>query len=275
MSNDSTIILHCLCGEIYFAAERHLGNYINCSCGRAIVVARPSSPANNYAGFNAGQDFRGGKSAIKKSFSATFVARVVFGFVCLLVGINALVGYYQGRGAANTVSTSRVLTTYPSPAATIQPTPSVTYTPDYNRLAEIPPNLFNPEYKPVSLKNGVNITAPQGPRGGKYLTIINENDSDVAVKLVENTSGKTRRFFYVRANSRATTRGIANEECRVIFSSGEDWDAETRKFLRSAAYSEFKTVLNFRRISYLVSLKPSLKGTVPVDSIDEQEFADK
>ncbi len=275
MSNDSTIILHCLCGETYFAAERHLGNYINCSCGRAIVVARPSSAANNYAGFSAGQDFRGGKSAIKKSFSAAFVARVVSGFACLLVGINAFVGYYQRRGAANTVSTSHFTSASPFPAATVQPTPPLNYTPDYNHSIELPANFLNPGYKPVSLKNGVNITAPQGPRGGKYLTIINEDDSDVAVKLVENTTGKTRRFFYVRANSRATVRGIANEECRVIFSSGADWDAENRKFRSNAAYSEFKTVLNFRRISYLVSLKPTIKGTVPVDSIGEEEFADK
>ncbi len=275
MSNDSMIVLRCACGETYFATERHLGNYINCSYGRAVVVARPSSAANNYAGFNAGQYFRGAKSAIKKSFSVTFVARVVFGFACLLVGINAFVGYYQGRGAANTVSTSRVPTTYPSPAATIQPTPSVTYTPDYNRSIELPANFLNPGYKPVSLKNGVNITAPQGPRGSKYMTIINEDDSDTAVKLVENTTGKTRRFFYVRANSRATVRGIANEECRVIFSSGADWDAENRKFRSNAAYSEFKTVLNFRRINYRVSLKPTIKGTVPVDSIGEEEFADK
>lgn len=275
MSNDSTIILHCLCGETYFASERHLGNYINCPCGRAVVVARPSSAANNYVGFSAGQDFRGVKSAIKKSFSAAFVARVVFGFACLLVGINSFVGYYQRRGAADTASTSRVPTTYPSPAATVQPTPPLNHTPDSNRSIELPANFLNPGYKPVSLKNGVNITAPQGPRGGKYLTITNEDDSDVAVKLVENTTGKTRRFFYVRANSRATVRGIGNEECRVIFSTGEDWDAENRKFLRNAAYSEFKMVLNFRRISYLVSLKPSVKGTVPVDSIDEEIFADK
>ncbi len=275
MSNDSMIVLQCACGETYFAAEQHLGNYINCPCGRAVVVARPSSAANNYAGFSAGQDFRGGKSTARKSFSATFVARVVFGFACLLIGINAFVGYYQRRGAANTVSTSHFTSASPSPAATVQPTPPLNYTPDYNRSIELPANFLNPGYKPVSLKNGVNITPPQGPRGNKYLTIINEDDSDTAVKLVENTTGKTRRFFYVRANSRATVRGIGNEECRVIFSSGADWDAENRKFLRNASFSEFKTVLNFRRISYLVSLKPSIKGTVPVDSIDEEMFADK
>ncbi len=274
MSNDSMIVLRCACGETYFAAERHLGNYINCSCGRAVVVARPSSAANNYAGFNAGQYFRGAKNAIKKSFSARSALGVVFGLACLLIGLKAFVGYYQEHNPVN-AGTTPVISASPSPAATIQPTPEANYNFGNNRSVDIPRDFLNPGHKPVSLKNGVNITPPQGPRGNKYLTIINEDDSDVAVKLVENTTGKTRRFFYVRANSRATVRGIANEECRVIFSSGADWDAENRKFRSNAAYSEFKTVLNFQRINYRVSLKPTIKGTVPVDSIGEEEFADK
>jgi len=274
MSNDSMVVLHCACGETYFAAEQHLGNYINCSCGRDLFIARSPLTAKYNAAFNAEPDFRAGINAARKSFSARSALRVVFGLACLLIGLKAFVGYYQERNPVNAVTTS-VMSATPSPAATIQPTPGANHNFDNNRSVDIPRNFFDPEYKPVSLKNGVNITPPQGPRGNKYLTIINEDDSDVAVKLVENTTGKTRRFFYVRANSRATVRGIGNEECRVIFSTGADWDAENRKFRSNAAYSEFKTVLNFRRISYLVSLKPTIKGTVPVDSIGEEEFADK
>ncbi len=274
MSNDSMIVLQCACGEKYFAAERHIGSQIKCACGTLLSIARLSSTAEYAVEINAKPDFRVEKSAPRKLFSARAVASVIMGFACLLVGLKAFVGYYQVRNPVN-AGTTLVMSASPSPAATVQPTPGANYEFDSNRSVDIPPNIFDPVNKPVSLKNGVNITPPQGPRGNKYLTIINEDDSDTAVKLVENTTGKTRRFFYVRANSRTTVRGIANEECRVIFSSGADWDAENRKFRSNAAYSEFKTVLNFRRISYLVRLKPTINGTVPVDSIGEEEFADK
>ncbi len=97
----------------------------------------------------------------------------------------------------------------------------------------------------------------------------------MAVKLVESTTGKTRRFFYVRAHSRVTIRGIGTEECRLRYSSGTDWDAESRKFLRDRSFDEFENVLNFRRINYSVSLKPSLAGNAPVNPINEETFEDK
>lgn len=276
MSDDSIIKLQCSCGETYFAAEQHLGKYINCPCGRVLSISRPmptvkynSAPTANY-----NPNFRAEHGAARKSFSARSVVSIVIGVLCLFVGLRVLVGYFQPRQNLNNKSAG-VSSASPYPAATIEPTLSPSYTYNYNRNVEFPPGFLASQNKPVSLKNGAAIAPPQGPRGKRFLKLINDFDSDVAVKLVENTTGKTRRFFYVRANSRTTVSSIAGEDCRLFFSTGEDWDAENRKFLRNAIYNEFELTLNFRRTNYSISLKPSINGTVPVEPIDEEKFADK
>lgn len=271
MSNDSIIELNCYCGETYFAGEQHLGKYINCSCGQMFKVARPSEIYKS--DFYPNTDFRTKDAAEKKPSSSLTLAGVVIGILCLYAVSQALLGYFQSPEQTNAPS-SLVSSGTPYPQATAQPTPDLSYNVNSNRTIEVPPDFLE-DYKPISLKNGANITSPQGPRGRAYLRIINDFDTDVAVKLVENTTGKTRRFFYVRANSRATVKGIAAEDCRLFFSTGEDWDTENRKFLRNAAYTEVDTVFSFKRNSQILSIKPSVNGTIFTEPIDEEKFADK
>lgn len=276
MSNGSTIVLRCACGETYFASARHAGSYVRCSCGKTLLI-NGAPPVVNFSNeINAKPNNRAGKSAARKSFSsvfsrqkATIAARIVF-----VIGLITVVGYRLVYNPAS-VEVARSSVASPSPAASIKPQPSASPEYNYAPLKAAPPFYVRPERAPVSLANGANIAPPQGPRGRMYSTIINETDSDAAIKLVESASGKTRRFVYVRANSRVTIRGIAREECRLRFATGTDWDAESRKFLSDAAYSEFENALNFRRTNYSVRLKSSILGNAPVDSIDEEKFADK
>lgn len=275
MSINSMIVLQCTCGETYFVAEQHIGSQIKYACGRSLLITRSSSAAKFSDEINAKSDFRAGKRAARKSFSVRYGASVAVGFACLIVGLIVFAGYSLIHNAANTESAPVVSHGFSSPAAPTKSQPTPTYNSNHNGTGNIPPNNVEPERAPVSLSNGATIAPAQGPRGNRYLTVINETDSDAAIKLVENTTEKTRRFFYVRAHSRATVRGIGNEECRLRFSTGADWDAESRKFLRDAAYSEFENALNFRRTNYSVRLKPSITGNALVDSIDEEKFADK
>jgi len=268
------IVLQCACGETYYAAAHHIGSYVKCRCGREVFIAATSPAVNLNNQVNAESNFRGGKSEAWKSFflrnGARGVVRIAF-----VIGLLMLVGYRLIPNSASR-EIAGAATASPSPAATITPLPSASHSFDYEGASSsIPPVSDEPERAPVSLANGANIAPPQGPRGKMSSIIINETDSDAAVKLVESASGKTRRFVYVRAHSRITIRGIAGEECRLRFATGTDWDAASRKFLSDAAYSEFETALNFRRINYSVKLKPSIAGNTPVDSIDEEKFADK
>ncbi len=224
MSNDSMIVLQCTCGETYFAEKRYVGSQIKCACGTLLSIARLSSTAEYAVEINAKPDFRAEKSVPQKSFSVRQCVRIGFGIVCVVVAL--LVGYRLIPNPASS-EVARVTTASPSPSATIKPLPSASTGFNYNGASGILPIDDEPERVPVSLANGANIAPPQGPRGNKYLRIINETDSDVAVKLVESTTGKTRRFFYVRAHSRVTIRGIGNEECQLRYSSGTDWDKQT------------------------------------------------
>lgn len=276
MSNDSTIVLRCVCGETYFAAARHVGSYVKCSCGAALLIKSVPPAVNFNNEINAQSYKRTGKSAAWKSFFSGFSkgnARVG-AKIAFVLGLMLLVSYRLIYNPAS-IEVARSSVASPSPAASIKPLPSASPEYSYAPLKVTPPIYEESERVPVSLANGANIAPPQGPRGKMYSTIINETDSDAAVKVVESASGKTRRFVYVRANSRVTIRGIAREECRLRFATGTDWDAESRKFLSRAAYSEFETALNFRRLNYSVKLKPSILGNTPVDSIDEEKFADK
>lgn len=271
MTNDSPIELKCACGETYFAGQQHIGKFINCPCGREIFVARPLPPETYNSAYYGKTDSNAGKSGAGKLFTADNIGVMVLGMVCLFFGAKFFIGYFQSANENSNAKSSHISSPSPSPTM-----PDYVYNRNYNQKIELPANFSFPPQKSVSLKNGTAITPPQGPRGKKFLKIVNDFDFDVAVKLVENTTGKTRRFFYVKANSNATVRGIANEDCRLFFSTGEDWSAEDRKFLRNAAYNEFEKVLSFRKtIGWKVGLKPRIDGTVLVSSIDEEQFADK
>ena len=276
MSNDSVIVLRCACGETYFVAVRHAGSYIKCACGAMLFIADSSQVVNLSPEINTKLKNPAGKRASwKLLFSGFSRQKVTSGArIAFVIGLIMVVSYQLFYTPASK-ETANVTYTPPSPEATSKPLSSASSHYDYNGANSVPPVYNAPKRAPVSLANGASIAPGQGPRGKKYLIIINETDSDAAVKLVESASEKTRRFVYVRANSRATIRGIAGEDCRLRFATGADWDVESRKFLSDAAYSEFETALNFRRTNYSVRLKPSILGNSPVDSIDEEKFADK
>ena len=274
MTNDSIFAVSCMCGETYISEARHAGASILCSkCGRFVPISAPSSAAKfSVTAETRNSPAQGGSKW--KSFTARHRMGLGIGFVCLVLAVLSLGGLRLDawqKGDSPTDVASRPAMPLPTPA----PQPSAPPGFSYGNAGSFSSSYTVPKREPVSLANGTNIAPPQGPRGNKYLKIINETDYDAAIKLVEKSAEKTRRFFYVRAHSRFTVRGVAAEECLLRFSSGVDWDAENRRFQRDATYDEFENSLNFRRINYVVSLKPSLSGNAPVSPISEERFADK
>jgi hypothetical protein len=128
---------------------------------------------------------------------------------------------------------------------------------------------------PFSLPNGTDITPPQGPRGDSSLTIINDGYYDVAVKVVHSRTRKTRRFVYVRANSRAVIRNVAREVCTLLIMSGTDWDESARRFRYDQGKYKFDKDFDFSRARHTVGLSPSPEGTLRPIPVSEEEFEDK
>jgi hypothetical protein len=132
-----------------------------------------------------------------------------------------------------------------------------------------------------SLTNGENIAPPSGETGLGTLKVINGTHDDAAIKLVDRNSGKTHRFVYLRANRDITLKGIASCLCTLKFSTGNDWNSRSRKFLRNSFFSQFDQVLDFREVrttssvqwmTYTATLHPVTHGNARTSSIRERDF---
>ena len=269
--NTSTIIVTCRCGETYYSESHFAGGCILCSkCGYFLQIPHPAVDRKPCVSFGAIRSrIKMWKSSVARYRDVPVVVALIIS-VCLIAGVLWL---NRRPASLRTGNSSALKSTaaLPSPGGK----PGLPQNSAYNNMNQVRVDYGVPAAKPVSLANGANILSPQGPRGNKYLKIINETDYDTAVKLVEASTEKTRRFFYVRAHSSFIVRGVAAEVCLLRFSSGTDWDTENHRFLRNATYDEFQTSLNFRRINYVVSLKPSLSGNAPVNPISRERFAEK
>lgn len=184
----------------------------------------------------------------------------IFRTIFALIIISAIYNAYFNKPSL--VSDNQNTITRSTPKPTVSPTILPTPTPAPERTA-------------FSLPNGSEIIPIQGPRGNRYLKIINGGDSDIAVKVVSSSTGKTRRFVYVRANKTSVFKNIAPESYVLRMMSGSDWDKDTRKFLSNRSFYEFDKSFDFRKTNHSVSLTPTLGGTLRDIPLNEEDFEDK
>ena|SRR5205085_4485810 len=264
------IVLHCECGEVYRAEERHIGRRIKCSkCDRIFLISQPdfvhhlstqsatpiSSPA--YTRHSVSTSFRKRRTWIG-----------IIGILVMVIG-----GIIFNRSHRSSTESGQ--------STTAQPAPMVSTTP----LSSLPPNVSNqgpdlssqPDHPPVSLANGTNIIQPRGSKGRGTLKISNGTSYDAVVKLADSVNKKTWRLVYVRANSEFTIGGIGPGNCILQFTMGTDWDKTQRKFLRDQSYSQFEDLLEFRETKtdfgiewakFEITLNPVLYGNARTSSIN-------
>ena len=131
---------------------------------------------------------------------------------------------------------------------------------------------------------GTNLKQPKGQSGRGTLKVINGTNHDAVVRLADESSKKTRRLVYVRANSEFTIEGIGVCNCLLQFSLGTDWDKSKRKFLSGKSYFKFNDLLEFKETRtnleikwsiFEVTLNPVPEGNAKTTEIDESEFEDK
>lgn len=152
-----------------------------------------------------------------------------------------------------------------------------------NRTPETP----TPEPNQASVTSpttGTNLRQPRGSSGRGTLKVINGTSHDAVVRLADESSKKTRRLVYVRANSEFTLEEIGQCNCLLQFSLGTDWDKSKRKFKRDKSYFKFNDLLEFKETRTKVEILWSIfevtlhsvpEGNAKTTEIDESEFEDK
>lgn len=148
-------------------------------------------------------------------------------------------------------------------------------------IPESTPTLEPNQSSANSPATGTNLIKPRGPIGRGTLKVINGTDRDAVVKLAEESSKKTRRLFFVRANSEFKIEGIGMCKCILQFSMGTDWEKSKRKFLRDKSFSQFDDLLEFRETktnlgiewaTFEVTLHSIQDGNAHTTPIDESDF---
>jgi hypothetical protein len=122
--------------------------------------------------------------------------------------------------------------------------------------------------RPVGLdRRGVNgkVVQRSGPRGPGRLQIVNDDIWDVAVSVVTGDPKKPQATIYVRANSKATLRGIRGSYS-VYFKSGMDWDAARRGFTDRCSFEQFLQFFDDRS-NWKISLAKTSSGNALTNSV--------
>jgi hypothetical protein len=95
-----------------------------------------------------------------------------------------------------------------------------------------------------TLPNGEQIKS-RPMQGEGILNIVSGLDTDAVVKLVRVRDNESVSFFYVSSRSQHSLRNIESGEYRLMYCTGNDWDAGKGMFARGPSFGEFDGRLTF------------------------------
>jgi hypothetical protein len=180
--------------------------------------------------------------------------------IAIAVGILAFWCSTRPAGGADAVfQLPQAVSTWSSPPA-----------PDSNKLA-------------VSLSNGTEIKSRLRIEGCGELKIKNGSGLDAIVNLVESKTRRVVRSFYVQAGKSFVEKNIGPGTYEIYFSTGKDWDSNTRSFLDEASYGRLERRIEFferaepstgqvKFCGYEVTLQAAEGGDVASLPVDKQTF---
>ena len=131
--------------------------------------------------------------------------------------------------------------------------------------------------QPVRLPTGTYLVKKLSGGLGE-LTVENGLDLDAVVVLSSSEEFETPiAAVYVRSEASYTIRGIRDGTYAICFSLGEDWDNDSKKFIRKTQYQRFEDELHFETTgsmytTFKVTLHPVIGGTAETEYLDEDEF---
>jgi len=131
------------------------------------------------------------------------------------------------------------------------------------------------------IPNGFEIIPLQDSPGRGTLKITNDTTEDAAVKVIDDSSRKVRRFVYVQASNQVLLERISPCSCSIRFTLGKDWDQTLRKFLQNPSFFQFKNPFDFRETktafriqwrNYEITLHPVPNGNARTTPLSDRDF---
>lgn len=125
------------------------------------------------------------------------------------------------------------------------------------------------------------VIEPLITEGRGSLRVINGTSRDAYIKLVDPRADLSVASFYVKSYSTFSLEGVPDGSYYVIFTSGEDWDSNTRSFTMNKSFTEFDGTLDFTTIEYPDEIRYSIHeitlhqvadGNATTSEVNEQEF---
>lgn len=116
----------------------------------------------------------------------------------------------------------------------------------------------------------------EGERDGLgELTVENGGDADAVLTLTHGTDAVYS--FYVLKGQTAKVTGIRDGQYDVYFAGGFDWDAASKRFTQSCAFTKFDDGLNFNTTdstysTWKLTLQPVAGGNASTTDIPEGSF---
>ena len=125
------------------------------------------------------------------------------------------------------------------------------------------------------------VIEPLTTEGRGSFRVINGTSRDAYIKLVDPLADLLVASFYVKSNFTFTLEGVPDGSYQVIFTSGEDWDSDTRSFTMNKSFTEFDGTFDFITRQYLNEIRYSIHeitlhqvadGNATTSEVNEQEF---
>lgn len=161
---------------------------------------------------------------------------------------------------------------------------SVSPSPSLSSVTNEPPAPVDPSAFEASLPNGTEILRRHRNSGHGTFTVDNGTGNDAVVELVDASTEKAIRAFYVDAGMKFTEQHIGSGTYRIYYMTGQGWNATTRQFLRRGEYGVFDQAarfeeqhndetgeIDFHRFS--ITIQPVVGGTAQTSGLDADAFA--
>jgi DnaJ domain len=97
------------------------------------------------------------------------------------------------------------------------------------------------------LATGTPLQRPLDVAGHCELTVHNVTGADAVIYLVESSSHRIARSFYLQVGDSYTERDIAAGSYRIAFVTGRDWDAASEHFHRDAHVGPTSDILELSK----------------------------
>lgn len=253
------VMLICTCGKTYYVDEREVGDeYVCRQCFAVLKV--PSAlggpaPAGAIAGYDAADPEPYALPAPRRRLPL-YAAALPAGAALLL-----LIGFLAGRRN--------------QPAVVSRPLPAVTQGVPAAGLSGAAGEL----------PTGTHVEPPASATGRSRLTLVNGSDRDAVVKMCgPGALGPLRRrlyrYVYVARHDSMTLEGIAPGAYDVLFSLGQGWDPQARRF-RERVCARFEQPLRFEEVETATKLRYSTHrltlhrvagGNMRAQEIPDEEF---